>query len=133
MRRDRTPTPPDITPGIIARGHARPAPGVSHTVRTPLRVRPGLERRGDLHHFVVFPPTHSRRVAITTAARRRRSTAYIWHDSAHTYMQSFFPDARVTPLPRGFRFLRYVGMWVTQYSKPRVKITVNPGHWRLRL
>ena len=40
VHRDRTPTPPDITPGIIARGHARPAPGVPHTVRTPLRVFP---------------------------------------------------------------------------------------------
>ena len=52
MHRDRTPTPPDITPGIIARGHARPAPGVPHTARTLLRVR---ERRGDLHHFVSSP------------------------------------------------------------------------------
>jgi hypothetical protein len=164
VHRDRTPTPPDITPGITARGHARPAPGVPHTVRTPLRVR---ERRGDLHHFVVFPPPTreespsppphvgaDQRPSPGTAlspppppwrdprpARespsppphlRRRSTAYIWHDSAHAYIQSFFPDARVTPLPRGFRFFRYacVGIWVTQYSKPRVKITVNPGHWR---
>ena len=147
VHRDRTPTPPDITPGIIARGHARPAPGVPHTVRTPLRVR---ERRGDLHHFVVFPPPTreespsppphvgaDQRPSPGTAlspppppwrdprpARespsppphlRRRSTAYIWHDSAHTYIQSFFPDARVTPLPPGVPLLSlcwYVGYTV---------------------
>ena len=54
VHRDRTPTPPDITPGIIARGHARLTPGVPHTARTPLWVR---EKSGGLiRHFVVFPP-----------------------------------------------------------------------------